>query len=319
MPLNLRPRAVATATSAAAAAMPRRGHSASSSWFGSLFGFEETATGSAEGYRETQAQFEVAADPDGAAGAVLLRSKVNGRSFKAGRFSCPSLDELRAAGAATAKAGKLQLRHIACGDVLEMHALPEYRGCLFQVASQFNCLEMVGPSVTPEDGVTGYASDRTQGPACSLAAAAATVYRNYFAPMPGGQVGQTAARQVDNLGGVGEAVGNTNGKFWRVRNGYTQSDRQRLKGLNAELQARSASEEAGGREALLGRLRVGLHQDVGVQFARRCVRGRMAQRVQRPGPTAMHEFSVNCRRAAAGRADEPRLAPSALLWHPCSC
>ena len=51
-----------------------------------------------------------------------------------------------------------------------MHGLPENRGALFQVASQFNMLEMVGPRVTPEEGVTRYEHDRTQGPACAMAA-----------------------------------------------------------------------------------------------------------------------------------------------------
>jgi hypothetical protein len=37
-----------------------------------------------------------------------------------------------------------------------MHADPELEGALFQVASQFNLLEMTGPSVTPEDRVTRY-------------------------------------------------------------------------------------------------------------------------------------------------------------------
>ncbi len=62
-----------------------------------------------------------------------------------------------------------------------MHGRPEYSGALFQVASQFNLLKMIGPSVTPEDGVTRYESDRTQGPACAIAAGAATIYGNYFA------------------------------------------------------------------------------------------------------------------------------------------
>jgi hypothetical protein len=49
-----------------------------------------------------------------------------------------------------------------------MHRLPENAGALFQVASQFNLLEMVSPSVTPEDGVTRYQDDHTQGPACAI-------------------------------------------------------------------------------------------------------------------------------------------------------
>ena len=77
-----------------------------------------------------------------------------------------------------------------------MHADPELEGALFQVASQFNLLEMTGPSVTPEDGVTRYSHDHTQGPACAIAAGAATIYRNYFAPVDG-QSGQTRERQLD--------------------------------------------------------------------------------------------------------------------------
>jgi hypothetical protein len=34
----------------------------------------------------------------------------------------------------------------------------------------------------PEHGVTVYAGDPTQGPACALACAAGSVYRNYFCP-----------------------------------------------------------------------------------------------------------------------------------------
>lgn len=47
-----------------------------------------------------------------------------------------------------------------------LHGSPEFEGAWFQVASQFNALEMPSPSVTPEQGVTAYVHDRTQGPAC---------------------------------------------------------------------------------------------------------------------------------------------------------
>jgi hypothetical protein len=42
------------------------------------------------------------------------------------------------------------------GNVQDMHAMPENNGAVFMVASQVNCLEMVGPSVTPEAGITRY-------------------------------------------------------------------------------------------------------------------------------------------------------------------
>ncbi len=93
------------------------------------------------------------------------------------------------------------------GDVGQLHRDPANRHALFQVASQFNLLEMTGPDVTPEDGVTRYAYDRTQGPACAIAAGAATVYRNYFVPV-GGQIGQTQDRQIDCLKDIGTALGN---------------------------------------------------------------------------------------------------------------
>lgn len=76
---------------------------------------------------------------------------------------------------------------VVTGDVRRMHLFPENAGALFQVASQFNLLEMVSPDVTPEHGVTRYQNDRTQGPACAIAAGAATIYRNYFVPIGGSQ------------------------------------------------------------------------------------------------------------------------------------
>src|SRR5437667_12141333 len=85
-------------------------------------------------------------------------------------------------------------------------AFMEKAGALFQAASQFNLLEMVSPTVTPEHGVTRYQHDRTQGPACAIAAGAATIYRNYFAPVGGGY-GQTAERQFDGLADLGDALG----------------------------------------------------------------------------------------------------------------
>jgi hypothetical protein len=42
------------------------------------------------------------------------------------------------------------------GNVQDMHAMPENNGAVFMVASQVNCLEMVGPSVKPEAGITRY-------------------------------------------------------------------------------------------------------------------------------------------------------------------
>ena len=107
---------------------------------------------------------------------------------------------------------------VVTGDVPQMRQAPGCTGALIQVASQFNVLEMTGRSVSPEEGLTRYVHDRTQGPACAVAAGAATIYRNYFVPVAG-YIGQTSTRQIHVLAGVGEAlsgaVGKSVGTLWQ--------------------------------------------------------------------------------------------------------
>jgi hypothetical protein len=126
--------------------------------------------------------------------------------------------------------GRLKVS-VVTGDVRQMHQSSENAGALFQVASQFNLLEMVSPTVTPEHGVTRYQHDRTQGPACAIAAGAATIYRNYFAPV-GGSQGQTMERQLDGLAELGEALGGALNQpvkvLWSMQNGYALCTRAGL-------------------------------------------------------------------------------------------
>jgi len=218
---------------------------ASESWFQKLFGFEETA---ANVRRFLSVE-----------GGQLVSAK-NGRRFDIGEFSTPTVAALREQAQGLPK-GKLSVRHYTfVGDVLKMHALPENAGATFQVASQFNCLEFVGPSVTPEHGVTGYVHDMTQGPACALAAGAATVYRNYFVPLPGG-LGQTEHRQIDMLAGLADLVGKPD-DFWVVRNGYVFSSEEQLKQLSMTLDRVHP-------DAATGAIRVGVQTGVGVTFSSR--------------------------------------------------
>lgn len=218
-------------------------------WFTRITGFKERT------YAATRAQLEVHGS--------TLRSKVNGCSYGIGEFELVSLDELRARVAAGSGAAGRPRLQIVTGDVRKMHQAPEYAGALFQVASQFNSLEMVGPSVTPEDGVTRYERDHTQGPACAMAAGAATIFRNYFAPI-GDQVGQTAKRQLDGLADVGaelsDRLDRSVASLWDWRNGYALCTRQGLD-LIADLLQAIGPEQA---NALAGKLRIGLHRDVEV-------------------------------------------------------
>ena len=177
-------------------------------WFERLTGFAEMS------YAETQRRLEAAEG--------CLHSRVNGRSYGVGALSMPSLAELRAASAAGRRKGRLKLS-TCLGDVRQMHADPKNEGALFQVASQFNLLEMTGPEITPEDGVTRYQWDRTQGPACAMAAGAATIYRNYFVPI-GERTGQTSDCQLNALDlferSLAERIDAPDGQLWSMENGY---------------------------------------------------------------------------------------------------
>lgn len=218
-------------------------------WFSRLTGFNE------EAYATTQAQMEVQGN--------TLRSKVNGRSFGTGRFEMVSLAELRQRVAQEQVNAAPTKVSIVTGDVRQMHQMPEYAGALFQVASQFNALEMVGPSVTPEDGVTRYEHDRTQGPACAIAAGAATIYRNYFVPV-GEQIGQSAEHQLDGLADLGAALSDRLGcpvsDLWQMQNGYALASRAGLDKISALL----LKMDEAARSELAGLLRISLHQDVEV-------------------------------------------------------
>ncbi|CAE8614798.1 unnamed protein product, partial [Polarella glacialis] len=84
------------------------------------------------------------------------------------------------------------------------------------VSSMFNCLQMKEPNDTPEDGVTCYAAENTQGSACSIACPAATVFRNYFV----NDTGQGHGHQVNLLEDVAELVGNGKQGYWFMKNGF---------------------------------------------------------------------------------------------------
>ena len=189
-----------------------------------------------------------------------LTSRINGQSYTIGTLETPSVGELRARALADAgpRAGRLRVTSVS-GDVARLHHDSAHRHALFQVASQFNLLEMTGPDVRPEHGVTRYVHDRTQGPACAMAAGAATIYRNYLMPVDG-LAGQTAHRQVDCLRDIGAALGNKDHALWTMQNGYALCSGDGLAAITRTLAAMSAVE----RDALRDRLRVGVHWGVQV-------------------------------------------------------
>lgn len=174
----------------------------------------------------------------------------DGRRLQAGTLTLPALAELpKLPGPST-----LTFRE-EIADVRALHADPAHAGAVFQVASQFNLLEMVDPEVSPQDGIARYAHDRTQGPACAMACAAGTIWRNYLVPL-GGQTGQSDAHQIDTTEELGRALGNADGALWQMRNGYLLPRPGALPRIAAAI--------AGREDALRGLLRLGVQADTQV-------------------------------------------------------
>jgi hypothetical protein len=221
-------------------------------WFEMLTGFREA------GYDDTRVKLKTEGGQ--------LKSLVNGKSYRIGELELMSLQALRErVASAGALPGRLKVS-VVTGNVRHMHQSPENVGALFQVASQFNLLEMIGPEVTPEQGVTRYQHDRTQGPACAIAAGAATIYRNYFA-MVDGSYGQTAIRQLDGLADLGAffsaALNRPVASLWRMQNGYALCTRAGLDAIAAYLKALQSEQI----DMLRGKLCIGVHRDVEVTDA----------------------------------------------------
>lgn len=221
-------------------------------WFEKLTGFPETT------YDETRARLEV----EGA----FLRSRINGQRYRTGVLELASLQELRDRVAPAAPGTQKLTARVIMADVRNEIAARDNQGALFQVASQFNLLEMVSPQVTPEDGVTDYIHDHTQGPACAIAAGAATIFRNYFGPV-GDAYGQTAQRQIDTLADLGHALSKrldvAANELWLMRNGYALPTAKGLARIESLLKQIDQPE----RDVLRGHLRIGLHHDVEITQA----------------------------------------------------
>jgi len=102
--------------------------------------------------------------------------------------------------------------------VAYLQSLSENKGAAFQIASNFNCLEVITEIVSPDlpQFTEKYFRDRTQGPAASVSAGGAAITRvhcAFFAPnTPIVDWRQTATHQVNILGQLN--------KFFPMRNGY---------------------------------------------------------------------------------------------------
>ena len=276
-------------------------HTKFATWFEDVFGFPEPVR-----YGSAQNKFHVIRKDDGV--LILGTTMDPSKQFHVGKFETPSVSDLRLAVSKANVSVKenetmlvdrddnsgggddcvgLRFRHIV-GDVGKLHRDPSNAGAVFQAASQFNCLEMVSRRIKPDDGISRYIADYTQGPACALACPAGTVYRNYFASGANdGSVGQgKTGVQIDLLSDIGRVVGNDipedesenannnenaarkkkkkteTTKYWKVQNGYAlELNRESMAPLATRLLSNSSLVDE-----IIANLRVGVHWDTEVSY-----------------------------------------------------
>lgn len=208
-------------------------------WFEKLFGFKESSRG--EIYKNIIVEGDI------------MKSLKNDRSYRFGKLDILSLSDLRV----LTRDNQLEQSQLVVdelvGDVQFYHSLQSSQGSVFQAASQFNLLEMISPRITPDDGITRYEFDYTQGPACAIACGAGTVYRNYFAPV-NNRVGQSETNQINCLDELELYFENSVKNLWEVRNGYALANTDGLKFLTDKLNEGNAEEY----DYILGLIKVGV-------------------------------------------------------------
>jgi hypothetical protein len=222
-------------------------------WFKALTGIEERSA--------DQVRSQLSVDGD----RILCP---NGKRIAFGQFETPTLGELRErVQGVDLTSGSLQLSEVR-GDVRQLHADSLHADAMFQVASQFNLLEMTSPMVIPEEGVGIYEYDPTQGPACAIACGAGTIYRNYFVNL-GDQVGQSKNNQLDCASDLGRVLGNEDQRLWQMENGYLLPTDSGLKQITRLLHDANEVE----RDQYRASLRIGLqwNTQVTLEGAEHCV------------------------------------------------
>lgn len=219
-------------------------------WFENLFGFTEQSP------EQVRKNFLLE--------GTQLTSLANNKTFDCGTLEIPSLEGLRLRAAAIAhKSTERTTLTQVVGNVQKLHAAAENRRAMFQVASQFNLLEMAAPDAVPEQGVGIYEHDNTQGPACAIAAGAGTVFRNYLVPL-NNQIGQSTEHQIDCLTDIGKSLNNESDQLWEMQNGYAFASRTGLRMIADHL----SDLDTTAMDSLRSKLRIGIMWNTEVTLGR---------------------------------------------------
>ena len=166
--------------------------------------------------------------------SILTNTRIREES-KCGKLEVPSVKELREK--LIKPNGNIKVSQIIA-NVVNVHK--EEPNAMFQVASQFNLLEMISPNITKEQGITRYVYDGTQGPACAMTCPYGIIYRNYFTDI-------NTLKDIENM---------FDKKYWEMKNGYALFEKDNLIAFNKLIDEN--------RDELIEKLRVGIQWDTEV-------------------------------------------------------
>jgi len=180
-------------------------------WFVNVFGFAEPSS-----LPDIKKSFQV---KKSATNHILMTVKNKPKEIDVGVFRYMSVKQLLDVASANTNAKSVfgfdptdNLKYYTVTSTASaVHTNPGYYGSIFQVASQFNALEMAGPALTPQNGITNYWNywnDKTQGPVCAMVCPFGTLYRNYFC-MPDTGGNQPEDKSVNGNPQTGTATGGT--------------------------------------------------------------------------------------------------------------
>ena len=160
-----------------------------------------------------------------------LKNLRTGEVFDSGRFTLKTLGELRAQDRPSVQkdiAGTFHLLYSRDDpsqlDIGHLQSLPTFQNALFQVASNFNALELMGPyDKRAMTQLSAYILDQTQGPYASISAAPGLIARHYYAFEKQGMSPETWSQQYD-----GPQLEMLRETPLRVRNGYVMLEEESL-------------------------------------------------------------------------------------------
>lgn len=279
--------------------VPQTDITLSMNWFEDTFGFVE-----GKSYQANQEQFSLHNDENG----VILVSKPNSKRFRVGHFEVLSVADLKERVNSLAKesvdfegrTSGLKFSNVIGSVKTYIQNRP---GAVFQVASQFNCLEMVGPGVTPNHGITQYVLDKTQGPACALACPGGTLFRNYFV---NGSGQGTGGAQINTLSSVEKLLasgipsddrtsatkrpGTSCCPYWTMKNGYSLPQTpESMAALNLRL-----NDDPGLLNSLRENVQVGIHWNVEVASRKKQKSAAAVSTSAESPPTVCQIFASAC-------------------------